>query len=143
MKVTEVMVTVVRFLSADETLVTAAKVMKRFDIGCLLVGSEGHAAGILTDRDVVLRGVASGDDPSTITIAEVMTADPMFCWVDDTVRQAARIMQDSQVRRLPVLNPDRTVAGIVTISDISNHVSHRVAGELIDALSRPPHHVTI
>lgn len=143
MKVTEVMVTVVRFLDADQTLLTAAKVMKRFDIGCVLVGSQGHAAGILTDRDVVIRGVSTGEDLSTITIAEVMTPDPMFCWVDDSIGQAVRIMQDNQVRRLPVLNDNRKVAGIVSISDISNHVSHRAAGELIDAISTPRHYPSI
>jgi len=138
--VTEVMVTAVRFVRAGETLVTASRMMNQFDIGCLLVGSDGHAAGILTDRDIVLRGVASGDDPATITVAEVMTPDPVFCWVHDSVSQAARIMQDSQVRRLPVFNHDWSVTGIVTISDISNHVSHRIAGELIDAITQPHHH---
>ena len=143
MKVTEVMVTGVRFLRAGESILTAAKIMKRFDIGCLLVGSERHAAGILTDRDIVLRGVASGNDLATITIAEIMTPDPMFCWVYDSVSQAAKIMQDSQVRRLPVFNNDRTVAGIVTVSDISNHVSHRIAGELIDEITQPHHHSSL
>jgi len=135
MNVAEVMVTVVRFLDADVSLQTAARIMKRFDVGCVLVGSEGHAAGVLTDRDIVLRAVASGEDLSTITIAEVMTPDPMFCRVDDSIAQAIRIMHDHEVRRLPVLNQDRTVAGIVSISDISKHVSHRVAGELIDTVS--------
>lgn len=143
MKVNEVMMSVVRLVDADQTLLTAAKIMKRFDIGCVLVGSEGHAAGILTDRDIVTRGVATGEDLSTITIAEVMTPDPMFCWASDSIRQAVRIMQDNQVRRLPVLNDDRTVAGIVSISDICNHVSYQVAGELIDAISSPPRFVTI
>ena len=143
MYVAEVMVTAVRLLAADKDLITAARLMKRFDIGCVLVGSKGHVAGILTDRDIVLRGVASGEDLSTVTIAEIMTPDPMFCWVKDSIEKAAWIMQDSQVRRLPVLNDDRTVAGIVSISDISNHVSHRVAGELIDAISSPPQYISI
>ena len=143
MYVAEVMVTAVRLLAADKDLITAARLMKRFDIGCVLVGSKGHVAGILTDRDIVLRGVASGEDLSTVTIAEIMTPDPMFCWVKDSIEKAAWIMQDSQVRRLPVLNDDRTVAGIVSISDISNHVSDRVAGQLIDAISSPAQYVSI
>ena len=143
MKVAEVMVTAVKFLDACQTLESAARIMKRTDVGCVLVGSEGHAAGILTDRDVVIRGVATGEDISTITIAEIMTPDPMFCWIDDSIEQAIRIMQDNRVRRLPVLNDDRTVAGIVSISDISNHVSYQVTGELIDTLSSPPDYVSI
>ena len=102
---------------------------------------QGHAAGILTDRDLVVRGIASGIDPSTISVVEIMTRDPMFCSVDDSVRRAARSMQDSQVRRLPVLTHDRTVAGIVSLGDICNHSSSQVSGTLIQTLSQCPHEI--
>lgn len=143
MNVAEVMVSSVNLLGADANLLTAARMMKRFDIGCVLIGSDGHLAGILTDRDIVLRGVATGEELDTVTMAEIMTPDPMFCWARDSIEQAIRIMHDSQVRRLPVLNEDRTVAGIVSISDICKHVSHRKAGELIDAIASPPKYATL
>lgn len=140
MNVTEIMASAVQILEPGESLVTAAGIMKEFDIGCVLVGSNGHLAGIVTDRDFVLRGIAVGNHVSDMTIAEVMTRDPMFCSVDDTVLQAARIMKDNQVRRLPVLNADRTVAGIVSLGDICTHAPHNVAGELIETVSTPEHH---
>lgn len=143
MNVTEVMMTSVKFLDAAQSVLAAARIMKKINVGCLLVGSRGHAVGIVTDRDIAIRAVASGDDISSVTIAEVMTPDPMFCWVSDSIEQAVRIMQDNRVRRLPVLNKDRTVAGIVSISDISNHVSYKVTGKLLDTLSSPADYVSI
>lgn len=139
MNVTEIMASVAQVLEPDENLVTAARVMKEFDIGCVLVGSEGCVAGMVTDRDIVLRGVSSGNSLSEMTVAEIMSRDPTFCSVDDTVQQAARIMADNQVRRLPVLNADRTLAGIVSLGDICTHAPHNLSGELIDELSRPLH----
>lgn len=140
MNVTQIMATAVHMLNPGESLVTAARSMREADIGCVLVGSNGHLAGIVTDRDIVLRGIAKGNHASDMTVAEVMTRDPMFCSVDDTVLQAARIMKDNQVRRLPVLNAERTVVGIVSLGDICTHAPQNVAGELIETISTPERH---
>lgn len=140
MKVTEIMSSAVQMVEPETDLVAAANLMRKFDIGSLLVGSNGCVAGIVTDRDMVLRGMATGNHVTDLTVAEVMTRDPMFCMVDDTVVQAARIMEDSQVRRLPVLNPDRSVAGIVSLGDICTHTPRNLAGELIEEVSKPAHH---
>lgn len=140
MSVTEIMSSAVQIVGPQTDLVTAARLMEEFDIGCLLVGSNRCVAGIVTDRDIVLRAVTTGNDICDATVAEVMTRDPMFCMIDDTVAQAARIMEDNQVRRLPVLNADRTVAGIVSLGDICTHASKDLAGELIEEVSRPAHH---
>lgn len=140
MNVTETMSSAVQMVGPETDLVTAARLMKEFDIGCLLVGTNDCVAGIVTDRDFVLRGMTTGGDIGDLTVAEVMTRDPMFCMVDDTVAQAARIMEDSQVRRLPVLRADRTVVGIVSLGDICTHAPRNLAGELIEVVSRPAHH---
>lgn len=140
MNVTEIMASAVQMLEPDANLVQTAEVMKEFDIGCVLVGSAGRVAGIVTDRDIVLRAVAGGNHLSEMTVAEIMTRDPTFCSVDDTVQQAARIMADDQIRRLPVLNTDRTLAGILTLGDICTHTPHNLAGTLISEVSRPVHH---
>ena len=118
MKVAAVMSSPVQMVDPETDLVTAAGLMKEFNIGCLLVGSSGHLAGVVTDRDIVLRAVTSGNHYADITVAEVMTRDPMFCVADDDIVQAARIMQECHVRRLPVLGADRTVVGIVSWSDL-------------------------
>lgn len=135
MNVTKIMASAVQLLDPGENVMKAARVMKEFNIGCVLVGSEGHVAGIVTDRDIVLRGVAMEENISEITLAEVMTRDPMFCSVDDSIGQAARIMQYNHVRRLPVLAANRTVAGIVSLGDICRHVPANLAGEMFDTLS--------
>lgn len=140
MNVTEIMSSAVQMVDPETDVVTAARLMREFDIGCLLVGANGRVAGVVTDRDMVLRGMTTGNDVSDLTVAEVMTRDPMFCMVDDTVLQAARIMKDSQVRRLPVLNADRTVAGVVSLGDICIHSPRNVSGELIEEVSKPAHH---
>lgn len=140
MNVTEIMASAAQMLEPDESVVTAARIMKDFDIGCVLVGLEGRVAGIVTDRDIVLRGVANDGDIAEMTVAEIMSSDPMFCVVDDTVQQAARIMADDQIRRLPVLHVDRTLAGILSLGDICTHTPHNLAGALITEVSRPVHH---
>lgn len=140
MNVKEIMSSAVQMVAPETDLVTAARVMKEFDIGCLLVGANSCVAGIVTDRDMVVRGIACGNHVSDLTVAEAMTRDPMFCMADDTVMQAARIMEDNQVRRLPVLNADRTVAGIVSLGDICTHAPKNLAGELIEEISKPAHH---
>lgn len=140
MQVTEIMAGAVQIVEPDDDLATAARIMRDFDIGCLLVGSDSRVVGIVTDRDLVIRGLAAGPEAATTSVAEVMTRDPMFCSVNDTVRQAAMIMEHNQVRRLPVLNADRTMAGIVSLGDICTHSPRTLAGELIEEVSRPTHH---
>jgi len=140
MNVQEIMASAVQMVEPDKDLVSAAGRMKQYDIGCVLVGYGDHLAGIVTDRDIVLRGVATGNGTNDITVSEVMTRDPAFCSVDDTVRQAAMIMEDNQVRRLPVLDAQRKVVGIVSLGDICTHAPHALSGELIESVSTPAHH---
>lgn len=140
MIVTEIMSSAARMVGPETDLLTAARLMKAYDIGCLLVGANRCVAGIVTDRDMVLRGMTTGNHVSDLTVAEVMTRDPMFCMLDDTVMQAARIMADNQVRRLPVLNADRSLAGIVSLGDICTHSPRNLAGELIEEVSKPLRH---
>jgi CBS domain-containing protein len=140
MNVSEIMAAVVQMVRPEDNLGTVARVMKKFDIGCVLVGSNHGVVGIVTDRDLVLRGLSAGDEACSMSVAEVMTPDPMFCTTDDTVRQAAIIMQHNLVRRLPVLNADRTVAGIVSLGDICCNTPSNLAGQLIAELSRPRKH---
>jgi CBS domain-containing protein len=137
MRAREIMCSVVRMLNPDQNLVAAARLMKQHDIGCILVGSEGHLVGIVTDRDIAVRGVLRDCKPGSIRLAEVMTRDPVFCKVDDTLLQIARIMEENQVRRLPVLDAGRRVVGLVSMSDVCAHAPHQISGELIRAVSRP------
>lgn len=140
MNVKEIMASVVHMVQPEDDLATAAGMMKEFDIGCVVVGSEDGLVGIVTDRDLVIRGLAAGADAASMSVAEVMTRDPMFCSVDDTVRQAAMIMEHNQVRRLPVLDADRKVVGVVSLGDICTHAPMNLSAELIESVSKPAHH---
>jgi CBS domain-containing protein len=139
MKVNEIMANIVQIVGWEEPLQKVARTMRDHDIGCVLVGSKDKVDGILTDRDIVCRGLAIGAPLDCMTAADVMTPDPVSCRLDDTVNQAAFIMEKNQVRRLPVLDGDSHLAGIVSLGDISTHTRHQLAGELIEEVSKPVH----
>ena len=139
MKVNEVMANIVQIVGWEEPLQNVARIMRDHDIGCVLVGSKDKLDGILTDRDIVCRGLAIGAPLDCMTAADVMTPDPVSCRLDDTVNQAAFIMEKNQIRRLPVLNDDNQLAGIVSLGDVSRHTRHQLAGELIEEVSKPVH----
>lgn len=139
MNVTEIMASVVHTVNPRDPVYRAARMMKDHDIGCLLVVEGDRLRGIVTDRDLVVRAL---HDPATLnhrTMADIMTARPVCCRADDTVNQAAVIMEQHQVRRLPVLDRDDRLCGIVTIGDICTHAPHEVSGTLIEEVSRPAH----
>ena len=139
MKVSEIMANIVQIVGWEDSLDKVAGIMKDYDIGCVLVGAEDRLDGLLTDRDMVCRGMASGSPLDLMTAADVMTTSPVFCRVDDTVNQAAYIMEEKHVRRLPVLDYENRVVGIVSLGDICTHTQRELAGELIEEVSKPEH----
>jgi CBS domain-containing protein len=139
MKVSEIMANYVQNVGWEDSLTTVARIMKDHDIGCVTVGTGNKLDGILTDRDIVCRGLAIGAPLDCVTAADVMTPDPVTCRVDDTINQAVFIMKKHRIRRLPVVDDDNHLAGIVSLGDISIHSRHQLAGELIEEVSRPAH----
>lgn len=139
MNVSEIMANVVQMVDREQTLDKAASIMKDYDIGCVVVGNKDRLDGLVTDRDIVCRAVASGKSMDRMTAGEVMTPKPVSCREDDTVKQAAAIMERNQVRRLPVLGFDNRLVGIVSMGDICTHAPHELAGELIEEVSKPEH----
>lgn len=139
MKVSEIMANIVQNVGWEDSLTTVARIMKENDIGCVTVGTSDKLDGILTDRDIVCRGLAIGAPLDCMTAADVMTPDPVTCRVDDTINQAVFIMKKHRVRRLPIVDKDDRVAGIVSLGDISRHSRRQLAGELIEEVSKPAH----
>lgn len=139
MKVSEIMANIVQNVGWEDSLTTVARIMKENDIGCVTVGTSDKLDGILTDRDIVCRGLAIGAPLDCMTAADVMTPDPVTCRVDDTINQAVFIMKKHRVRRLPVVDNDDRLAGIVSLGDISRHSRRQLAGELIEEVSKPAH----
>jgi len=114
----EVMTADPRTVPADATIADAAKAMAQDDIGAVLVTDQGRVTGIVTDRDIAVRAVAAGKDPSSTQVTEVCTADPATLTVDQSVEDAIRLVRDQNVRRIPVLQDGRP-AGIVSIGDLA------------------------
>lgn len=139
MQVSEIMANIVHSVGWEDSLTTIARIMKEHDIGCVTVGTMDKLDGIVTDRDIVCRGLAIGAPLDCMTAADVMTPEPVTCRVDDTVNQAAFIMEKHQVRRLPVMDDSNHLAGIVSLGDISRHSRRQLAGELIEKVSIPAH----
>ena len=121
MKVHEVMTKNPAFCCPSSSVVRAAATMQQLDIGALPVvldPSTPRLLGMVTDLDLCLHVVAGGRDPADIWISECMTADPICCAVGDDVRYALELMEEHQVRRLPVVNAKHEVAGILSLGDL-------------------------
>jgi CBS domain-containing protein len=105
-------------VTRDATLQDAAREMKQDDVGAVLVEDNGELAGILTDRDIVVRAIAAGKDPSSTKVADVATTDVRAVSPDSSVEDAIRIVREQHVRRIPVVDNGRP-AGIVSIGDLA------------------------
>lgn len=122
-QVHEVMTRNVEVLRPDNTLEEAAEKMKRFDIGPLPVCDGDKLVGMITDRDIIVRSVAQGEDPTADRVRDVMTpGDICCCFEDQDVAEAARLMQEKQVHQLPVLNRAQRLVGIVSLADLARSV---------------------
>jgi CBS domain-containing protein len=105
-------------VEASATLVDAAKIMKQENIGDVLVVENGNVQGIVTDRDIVVRAIAEGDDPSKTSVREIASTDLEVLDPDDSIEDAIRKMEQAAVRRLPVVEDGKPV-GIVTLGDMA------------------------
>jgi CBS domain-containing protein len=135
-KISEVMTRDVCIVAPDQTIREAATQMADADIGSLPVGENDRLVGMITDRDIVLRAVAEGRDPGT-TVREVMTDRIQYCFEDEDVDKVARNMADLGVRRLPVVNRDKRLVGIVALSNIANCGDERATTKLLDGVATP------
>ncbi len=137
MKIREIMSPNVRCTSPDSTLVEAASLMKQLDTGVVPVCEDDQLAGILTDRDLAIRSTASGYNPNRTTVREVMSRGVVYVFEDQTVEQAERLMEKMQIRRLPVLNEERRLVGIVSLGDLATHARAALGGQALRGISQP------
>jgi CBS domain-containing protein len=105
-------------VDAHDTATDAARRMKDVDSGAILVTEDGHLKGLLTDRDIVVRAIAEGRDPSQVEVQEICSADIEAVRPDDDVHRVIRLMRERHVRRIPVVEDDRPI-GIVSIGDLA------------------------
>ncbi len=135
MKVKEIMHKGVEWVSPDASVGTLAKKMKKYDVGALPVGENDRLIGMVTDRDIAVRGVANGKDVSKLTAKDIMTKGIIWCRASDSAGEAARLMESKQVRRLPVIDENKRMVGMLSLGDISHAASQRTATEVMKAVS--------
>jgi CBS domain-containing protein len=137
MIISEVMTRDVRIASPDDTLQSAAQIMEEEDFGSLPVAENERLVGMLTDRDITIRAVARGMAPQDSTVREVMSTEIRYVYDDETVRDVAEVMGDLHVRRLPVLNRQKRLVGIVSLGDLAL-AKPASAGDALQSIAEAP-----
>ena len=139
MQVKQLMTTGVECARANDTVQEAAEKMRDLNIGDLPVcGDDDRLVGMLTDRDITVRAVAEGKDPRKTHVRDAMTEGIAYCFEDDDVADAARLMKEKQIRRLVVLNRDKRLAGIVSLGDLATETHDEgLAGRTLERVSQP------
>ena len=137
MRVSEAMTRDVRIASPSETIRQAARMMAEIDAGVVPVGENDRLVGMITDRDIAVRAVADGKSPDT-PIREIMSSDVCYCFDDQEVSDVAANMADVKVRRLPVVNRDKRLVGILSLGDIAQaDKQYKPAVEALCGISEP------
>lgn len=135
MNITQVMTTDVWVGSPDDTLQKAAQMMSDYDFGILPIVENNQLVGMLSDRDITIRAVAKGFSPNEHNVREIMTHDVQRINQDESVEDAAQMMSDLQVRRLPVVDSDEQLVGIVSLGDLAIS-DDKAAGEALESISQ-------
>jgi CBS domain-containing protein len=135
MRVSEAMTREVRIATPGQSIRDVARLMKDLDAGAVPVGENDRLVGMITDRDIAIRAVALGKGPDT-PVREVMSEDVKYCYDDEDLEHVARNMGDIQVRRLPVVNRDKRLVGIVSLGDVSQKEDSRTTGKATAGVSQ-------
>jgi CBS domain-containing protein len=135
MKISECMTTNPHIMQPEQSLQEAAQVMENMNIGFLPVGQDNQLVGVITDRDIAVRGIGAGSDAAT-PIQQVMSRDVQHCFEDDNVDAVLGTMGQLQMRRMPVLNRDNQVTGVVSLGDLSQVGKEANTAEALSAISK-------
>lgn len=117
--VSDIMSTDVQAVEPQDSLRRAAELMQELDVGALPVCDGERLLGMLTDRDITVRGVAQGLDPDATAVSDIMTGEVEFATADQDTAEVMRVMGEKQIRRMPVVDQDRRLVGIVSIADLA------------------------
>ena len=138
MELRDIMTRNVEIVSADCSLKEAATKMREFDVGLIPVCEGGRLRGMVSDRDITIRATADGRDPVKTKVSEIMSTDIAYCLEDQEIEEAVSLMEARQIRRLPVLDTDKRLVGIVSLGDVAVHVGDRdLTGETLEEISQP------
>jgi len=138
MQVKDTMTRDVQVINPTATLAECATAMGRLDVGSLPVTEHGRLIGVITDRDIAIRSAAKGEDPTVARVRDAMTPEIVACFEDQDVQEAGALMEQNQIRRLPVLNRERELVGIVSLGDLSVRTGNvALSGEVLEHISEP------
>jgi len=136
MRVSEAMTREVRVASPGQSIREVAKIMAEIDAGSMPVGDNDRLVGMITDRDIAIRAVAQGKGPDT-PVREVMSSEKvLYCYEDEELDHVAKNMSQQQVRRLPVVNREKRLVGIVSLADVAQSET-RSANKAVKGVSKP------
>ncbi|HUG77659.1 MAG TPA: CBS domain-containing protein [Burkholderiales bacterium] len=140
MRVSEAMTRDVRIATPAQSIRDVARIMAEIDSGAMPVGENDRLVGMITDRDIAVRAVAAGKGPDT-PVREVMSPEVKYCFEDEDMEQVARNMAEIKVRRLPVMNRDKRLVGILSLGDVAVREDRETAGQAVKGVSKPggPH----
>lgn len=138
MQVSDIMSRRFQSIERDAPIRNAAQQMRDLDIGMLPVEEHGEIIGTVTDRDITIRATASGADPSATPVGDVMSNEIYTCIEEDDLQQAARIMEEHQIRRLMVQNDSGEFVGMLALADLArHHETERLSAEILEEISQP------
>lgn len=136
MQVQEIMSQNPEWVAPNDALCVAAEKMSRLSCGVIPVVENGTVRGIITDRDIVIRAVAKHKDPEKCLIKDFMSNSVASCHKNQSIEQVAKIMEERQIRRLPVIDQNNKLIGIVSLGDIATHINNfKLSGEILEKIS--------
>ena len=136
MKVKEAMCNDVQLIGPDQTIRDAARRMVEIDAGALPVAENDRLVGMITDRDIAVRAVAQGKSPDT-KVRDIMSGEVLYCFDDEDLTHVSRNMSDMKVRRLPVVNRDKRLVGVISVGDIARNEQPTTVGRMVSKVSEP------
>lgn len=142
MTCSELMTSNPSFCTPDDTAMRAAELMRSENIGSIPVvssRSDRRVIGIVTDRDLAIRLIAEGRAPEASSVSDVMTDNPVTCRAKDDIRDAMQAMSRQQVRRVPIVDEEGRLTGIIAQADLARHLDERQSGEVLEDISQPGH----
>ena len=134
MNVKDAMTRDVRLVKQDDPIEQAASIMAECDIGCVPVQDGDRLVGMVTDRDIAVRAAALGKNPHTTKVREIMSAEIKYCFEDEDLNHVADNMGELQIRRLPVMNREKRLVGIIALGDIATKSAAPKAGEALESI---------
>ena len=133
----DVMTTGVETVAPGDTIRLAAEKMEALDIGSLPVCDGERLMGVVTDRDIAVRAVAAGRDPNRTAVVETMTPDLVFGYAGQAIDEAVELMREHEIRRLPVVDEQHRLVGIVALADLALRADLPAATEALEGVSKP------